>query len=313
MQRPAHLPHHPGCYLFWARTGGAERPLYVGKATDLARRVSGYFGPRPRGRPRLVAAAASLQLILTRNPHEAAVLERNLIRRWRPRYNRAIPDENTGFWYLQQRITADGRFPTFQRYRPTDDAPVPAASHHVVFGPYLSYAAAEAILGYVTDRYRLRTCSVFGVRRCARFDMGACLPVCDTPALEEQHARQYEEAVRFLQQPASGPAAADQLRRLMGRAAERGDFEAAGRLRDRARLLEQSLQTQAADIPGGDDCDVVAGAITMVVKAGRVEEIRPATAEDALGTSRAGQPTPTPGQMELARLNARHGAPAAPS
>lgn len=275
-------------------------------AADLARRVGGYFGPPPRGRPRLVATAEVLQLILTRNAHEAAVLERNLIRRWRPRYNRALPDEAAGFWHLQRLTTADGRFPTFQRYRPDGDAPVPTSLRDAVFGPYVSYAAAEAILGYMTDRFRLRTCSVHGLTRCIRFDMGACTPICDTPTLEEEHARLYREATRFLQQP--DPSAADDVRALMGQAAERGDFAAAARLRDRAQLLERSLQPQASDVAGGGDCDVIIDGIVMVVRSGRVEDVRRSgTAEaDRAGLSRKQGMEPTEGQWQLARRNARH-------
>ena len=300
MERPARLPHSPGCYLFG---GTRQRMLYVGMATDLARRVSGYFGPPPRGRPRLVAAADSLQIILTRNAHEAAVLERNLVRRWRPRYNRAVPDENTGFWYLRRRATGDDRFPTFERYRPEHEAPVPEALRDLVFGPYLSYAAAEAILGYVTDRFRLRTCSVHGMHRCTRFDIGVCTPICDAPELEEEHAQQYQQAARFLRHP--DPSVADQVRRLMGQAAERGDCETAARLRDRARLLERSLQPHAADVPGGGDCLVVAGEAALVVRSGRVEAVLPIASGTVDSTATEPGKRLTAGQLELSRLNAQ--------
>jgi excinuclease ABC subunit C len=306
VDRPADLTEAPGCYLF---QGAAGEAIYIGRAVNLARRVASYFAPAPTGRPRLVATARSLQLILTRNLTETLILEHNLIHCWRPRFNRARPEMFEGFWYLRE---TGGRYPTFERYRPDPRTAVTAAEGARLYGPYLSYDAAETVLAYVTDRYRLRTCRLDGCSRCVRFDLGNCTPVCDAPASEVDAAyfSAFAAAQAFLRDPPGD--LADQVQADMHRLAGQRHFEAAARLRDQAVLLKESLLPQAVERLGRGDAVFAYGdgsaRVAVVMRGGRVEALSRTV---AMAAPRAREPPAAAmasanadaGLAELARIN----------
>lgn len=219
--------------------------MYVGKATDLRHRVRSHLNAQGRGRA-IAAQAATLDLILTRTPYEAAVLESSLIRHHRPPLNRADPLA-LGFWYLR---LSDGPFPRLERFRP--DRGEPCAADRT-FGPCVSYREAEDLIAAVSDHFRLRTCRLDGSGRCARAYADHCIPVCDEPERRERYARAVAQASRLLR---GDTAALAPLRRRIAAAAAERRFETAAALARRLRALERGAIPQSVVRPGGGDAAV---------------------------------------------------------
>ena len=145
-ERIKNLPKSPGVYLFKDSTG---KIIYIGKAIDLRARVSSYFSgkpPDPKTR-RLVARISGLDYILVDNEVEALVLEANLVRKHRPRYNINLKDDKR---YPYINIT-DEPFPRIEVVRRKD-------KHGKYFGPYTDVGSMRRILNLIRERFRLRAC-----------------------------------------------------------------------------------------------------------------------------------------------------------
>ncbi len=244
------MPEQPGVYRMLDDKGTV---LYVGKARDLKRRVTSYTQPaRLSNRiQRMVAETASVEVVTTHTEVEALLLESNLIKRHAPRYNVLLRDDKS-FPYIL--ITGDHEWSRITKYR---GARTRAGEY---FGPFASAGAVNQTLAALERAFLLRSCSdnVFAIRErpCLLYQIKRCSAPCVGRIGHGDYGELVREARSFL----SGKSHAVQ-RRLAGfmqEAAERLDFEAAARYRDRIRALTQIQARQDINIAGVDEADVVA-------------------------------------------------------
>jgi len=224
-ERAADLPTEPGVYQF--RTG--ETTLYVGKAVDLRDRVRSYADPRS-GRIRgMVGRADRIEFAVTDTETQALLLEANLIKRLRPRYNVRLKDDKS----YPLVAFSDHEVP---RIEVTRDPEAGA----VAYGPFTDVGRVEAVVKAIRDEYRLRGCSDHKYanrdRPCLDYEMGICSAPCTSEIDPARYAEDVAAARRFFEGETG--VLADPLRRRMEAAAEGAEFERAANLRDRLEAVE---------------------------------------------------------------------------
>ncbi len=221
--------------------------LYVGKARNLRRRVSSYFQRRPES-PRTVAMVqqiASIALTVTASEAEALLLEHNLIKQLKPRYNVLLKDAKTYPWI----VLTDEPFPRLLVHRGRK-------LRGDYFGPFPHVGAVRQTLQVMQRLFRLRDCNDATFRNrsrpCMQYQIGRCTAPCVGRADGDSYGRQVAEARRFLRGEA--PQLIDGWQREMAQAAERMAFERAALLRDRIRMLRSVIGSeQGDDLPADAD------------------------------------------------------------
>lgn len=277
-----HIPTSPGVYLF---KDGRGEVLYVGKAVNLKNRVSSYLRDQPGPRTAiLVQRLRQVDFLVTATEREALILERNLIKEHRPRYNINLRDDKN---FLCLRLDLKEPVPRLSLVRRF----APDGARY--FGPYTSGTAVRELVKFMKRAFRLRSCRDRGVpkrsRPCLNYQIGQCLgPCCGLVSLAD-YRRAAQEAVLFLQ--GKGKKLRQELTAQMHQAAAEWRFEEAASLRDRLALLDKTLAQQVSQTSTFNDQDVLGlareanGAMVLVlpVRGGRVTGSLPyffAQAED---------------------------------
>ena len=223
--RATDLPAEPGVYQFRA----GETTLYVGKAVDLRDRVRSYADPRSDRIRGMVERADRVEFAVTDTETQALLLEANLIKRLRPRYNVRLKDDKS---YPLVAFT-DHEVPRIEVTRDPDEG-------SIAYGPFTNKGRVEAVVKAIRDEYRLRGCSDHKYegrdRPCLDYEMG----ICSAPCTGEIDAKSYAEDVASARRFFEGETGvlADPLRRRMEAAAENAEFERAATLRDRLAAVE---------------------------------------------------------------------------
>jgi excinuclease ABC subunit C len=247
-ERLAVVPGAPGVYLL---KDAQAKVIYVGKAVNLRSRIRSYLrGGDERSQVRfLVGRLADFETLVTASEKEALILENNLIKQYRPRYNIRLKDDKS---YVSVKVTVGEPWPRVLVTRRI----VKDGSRY--FGPFHSASAVRETLDTIRKIFPLRTCSdpVFRNRSrpCIEYDIKRCLGPCVLPvdrAVYEEHLRQ---AMQLLEGRSRDVAAALQTAMQGAAAAER--FEDAARLRDQIRAIEKTQERQQVVSHWGVDQDV---------------------------------------------------------
>jgi len=246
----ATLPLTPGVYRMLDAKGDA---LYVGKARSLKRRVAAYtqIARLPERLRRMVHETRRMEVVTTASEAEALLLEANLIKRLRPRYNIVLRDDKSYPWLV---LTEDHPYPQIAKHRGERRK---GASY---WGPFASAWAVNQTLTALQRVFLLRSCrdTVFDsrTRPCLLHQIKRCSAPCVKRVSEAEYAELVREAKEYL----SGgmPSIQRRLAQEMEQAAERLEFERAAALRDRIRGLTHVQGRDRINIEGVGDADVVA-------------------------------------------------------
>jgi excinuclease ABC subunit C len=245
----AALPAKPGVYRM---LGADDRILYVGKARHLKNRVSSYFHGRAHAdkTQALLVQVERVEVTVTASETEALLLEHNLIKRHRPRYNVLLKDDKS-FPFIH--LTAH-EYPRLTFFRGTRRLP------GRFFGPYPNSAATRETLLLLQKLFRIRPCEdTFFANRsrpCLQYQIQRCSGPCVGLVTQERYAQDVADAVKVLE--GRNTEVMEDLRRRMDAAAERLQFEDAARLRDQIAMLKQIQASQSVTRMAGQDIDAVA-------------------------------------------------------
>jgi len=245
------LPASPGVYLM-KDAGGSI--LYVGKAANLRSRVRSYFAAGQKLSPkleRMVSRVSDLDFFITASEQEALILELNLIKRHRPRYNVRLKDDKT-FPYLKIDINHD-----WPRVYVTRRLVENGGRY---FGPFASAKSVRQTLKVLRDIFPFRSCSrtITGTdsRPCLDYHIKHCLAPCIGAVSKEEYSEVIKQIVLFLE--GRQERVSRELKRQMEQAAEALNFEKAARLRDRIEAVERVIEGQRIATTVRGELDAIA-------------------------------------------------------
>ncbi len=274
-EKLAQLPDAPGVYLLKDERGEV---LYVGKAKNLRARVRTYFQNADDGRPLcrpLKERTRDVDVVLTATEKEALILENNLIKQFRPRYNVVFRDDKT---YASIKVDLNEPWPAPRIVRRRDRKP-----NVLWFGPYASAQAARSTLRQILSVFPLRQCSLAkcarAARPCIQHEIGRCMAPCSGEVSPEEYRRALDRAVKVLKGDAQE--LIDALREQMTEAADRLDYERAAELRDRIEDIQHTLEKQRITSASFEDRDVFGfyaegdemEVQVMFIRSGRLEDV----------------------------------------
>ena len=278
----ASFPESPGVYLF---KDGRGRVLYVGKADVLRDRIRSYFGPSLEVRHiRMVERAERLEYVVTGSISEAFLLENNLIKQHRPRYNIRLKDDKS---YPYVKVVLGEDFPRILRTRQLGDR---SARY---YGPYANAKAVDDTLDLLQKLFPYRTCKLTivadgegtgrtvpasalpGGRPCLLYHLKRCTAPCVGKASVKDYRAAIDRSVLFLE--GRYAPLVRELRTEMQTASESLEFERAGELRDRLRAIERTVERQEVHAYEGDDLDVFGVALEQGDAAVQIFRVRDGT------------------------------------
>lgn len=245
----AGLTHRPGVYRMIDARG---QVIYVGKARDLRRRVASYFSGRATDAKTMamVRVVANIEVTVTRTESEALLLEYNLIKEHKPRYNILLRDDKS---YPFIRISTDQEFPRISFYRGA------RPKSGKIFGPYPSAGAVRSTVNLLQKLFQLRQCedSYFRNRSrpCMQYQIERCSAPCVGLIAAEDYARDVDDAMKFLN--GRGEAVVDSIASRMEAASAAQRYERAAQYRDQLARL-QATQSEQLVAKHKADFDVVA-------------------------------------------------------
>ena len=247
------LPERPGVYLMHDET---DEIIYVGKAINLKNRVRQYFQSSRGKSPKILKMVSKIswfEYIITDSELEALVLECNLIKEHRPRYNTMLMDDKT-YPYIKVTMGEDYPRVLFSRQMKKDRSRY--------FGPYTSAGAVKDTINLIHKLYRIRTCSrvlprdVGKERPCLNYHIKQCDAPCQGYVNKEQYGEHVKEALEFLN--GKYDKLLNRLETQMKEAAEALDFENAAQYRELLYSVQKVAQKQKITDSGQEDRDVIA-------------------------------------------------------
>ena len=234
-----------------------DRVIYVGKARNLKKRVASYFSRSRAGLLHpdiktgiLVKKISNFETIITKTEKEALILESNLIKRHRPRYNVILKDDKR---YPCLRLNLTHPYPNLsvvRKIKKDDD---------LYFGPFASSAAVRETLKIIHKTFKLRKCKTKNFRNrsrpCINFQMGACLAPCCLDVDKNRYQEIVKEVILFLN--GKTPDLIQKIKKKMISAANKQDYERAAVLRDKMFALEQVIEKQVVVTNDFKDRDAI--------------------------------------------------------
>src|SRR3954462_195441 len=244
------LPDAPGVYRMLNAAGDV---LYVGKAKSLKKRVSSYArgGVHADRLTRMVAETAEMIFVTTASETEALLLESNLIKQLKPRFNVSYRDDKS---FPNILLREDHPFPQLLKHRGAKSV------KGVYFGPFASAGAVTRSLNTLQRAFLLRSCSesVFDsrTRPCLLFQIKRCSAPCVNRIDPAGYRELVEEAESFLQ--GKSQVVQDEMKAEMTKASDAMDFEAAAKLRDRLRAMSHIQSSQGVNPSTFEEADLFA-------------------------------------------------------
>jgi excinuclease ABC subunit C len=244
-------PDQPGVYLMKNAKGDV---LYIGKAKNLKLRLKQYFsqsGDQREMIPHLIAQVENIETIVALTEKDALILENNLIKRHKPKYNVLLKDDKT----FVSLMISKHKWPMLKvvRYKgaPKEDG--------TYFGPYTNALAARQIFDLISRLFPLRQCSdselMIRQRPCLLYDMKRCLAPCVDKCSEEEYFNHVRSAVNLLK--GQDKEVLKELKKQMEIASKDLEFEKAGSLLQMIHQIEHVSQVQHVDIKEAKNTDVV--------------------------------------------------------
>ena len=244
------LTGQPGVYRMIDLAGEV---IYVGKARSLKARVSNYvrMGGHTNRIARMISATASMEFVTVRTEAEALLLEANLIKRFRPRFNVLMRDDKS-FPYIV--IARDHEAPQILKHRGARNR------KGDYFGPFASAGAVNRTINMLQRAFLLRSCSdsVYEsrTRPCLLYQIKRCAGPCTKEIARDDYEKLVDESVRFLRGESQN--VRQMYQRLMEDAAEREEYEAAAKYRNRLWALAHVTADQTINPDGVEEADVFA-------------------------------------------------------
>lgn len=246
------LPDAPGVYLMH---GPKDEVIYVGKAVNLKNRVRQYF-QSPNGKTakilKMISLISRFEYIVVDSELEALVLENNLIKEYRPKYNTLLKDDKT---YPYIKVSVDEAYPRIYMTRRL------RKDKARYFGPYTSGLAVKETIDLLHRLFRIRTCrrnlpkEIGKERPCLYYHIGQCGAPCADYVSQAEYRGQVEKALEFLQ--GKYEPVRRQLTERMQEASERMEFEKAMEYRDLLRAIAEIATRQKVTSADMDDRDIV--------------------------------------------------------
>lgn len=236
------LPTNPGVYLM---KNEQAKIIYVGKAINLKNRVKSYFQSSKNHSPKvksMVEKICDFEYIITANEIEALILECNLIKKYRPKYNISLRDDKT---YPYIKVTLNEDYPTVSITRKIlkDGAKY--------FGPYTSAGAVHEVLNLLKKLFQIRSCRQMNTKRpCLEFHIKRCLAPCTGRVAKSEYREMIKSLCLFLE--GRNEVVLKELTSRMQIAAENFQFELAAKLRDQVLAIEKISAKQNIIIGSGD-------------------------------------------------------------
>ena len=234
------LPRKPGVYLFKGGDGGVN---YVGKATNLRSRVGSYFGSSDKREmvPKLLSKSDDIEIIVTQNPSEALILERQLIKKYKPKYNSLLKDDKS-FPYI---CITDEKYPRIEYTRH------PSKTSRI-WGPFPDAGAAKKVIHILRTQFGIRDKDCRGKDGCMASHIGLCKGPCVNP-------EGYENLVNTVISVLDGNAGVliEALQQEMDAASAKFDYENAAQKRDLIVAVNTTLSQQVIHSRFYQECDAV--------------------------------------------------------
>ena len=241
------LPNKPGVYVMRDKE---DNIIYVGKAVSLRNRVRQYFRKNDRTAriEKMISLIDHFEYIVVDNEAEALILECNLIKKNRPKFNVLLKDDKT-YPYIKIDLKSD--YPgVFITRRVINDG-------SKYFGPYANPGAAREMVDFIKQKYKIRQCRTIKerTRPCLNYHINRCLAPCMGYVTKEEYRKQIDEIIDLLD--GKTEKVIKELEKEMKNASEKLDFEQAAYLRDRIRAIERVSEKQKVSNISENNIDVI--------------------------------------------------------
>ena len=241
------LPKEPGVYLMKDKD---DKIIYVGKAVNLKNRVSSYFRKTNKTDRilKMVSLIDHFEYIVVSNEAEALILECNLIKENRPKYNVLLKDDKT-YPYIKVDVKSDFPNVVITRRLINDGSKY--------FGPYANSGAAKEMVDFIKQKYKIRQCRNFksNTRACLNYHIKRCLAPCIGLVSKEDYRKQINEIIDLLD--GKTDKILKDLKKQMDKASKEFNFEEAAYIRDRMQAIEKASQKQKVSNISENNIDVI--------------------------------------------------------
>jgi excinuclease ABC subunit C len=243
------VPRKPGAYIF---KGVKEKVLYVGKAKNLRNRLRSYFQDSASLDPRktaMVRMVKDFSFIATDNELEALILEANLIKQYKPKFNIILRDDKN---YPYIKLTVTEQWPRIEVVRRIKK------DGNLYFGPYVPSQAMWEALAFIRRNFLIRTCRYSldkPIRPCVQYQMKRCSAPCAGLISREEYKKIIDDVILFLK--GEKRELLHRLEERMQRLSDEMRFEEAAKIRDRVFKLQRAFESQKVVSPELGDIDVI--------------------------------------------------------